>query len=104
MQIDYAALNPNLEVILPELIVTVFAVAVIFLDLFMKGEQKARILPVVSVVGYVAAIVACVWYYQGLNLEAFGGMVVVDNLGLFFKIVSLMTAIIAVALSTLFIK
>src|SRR5215212_11492858 len=104
MPIDYAALNPNLEVILPEIIVTVFAIAVIFLDLFMKGEQKTRILPAVSIVGYLGAIGVCIWYFSGLNTEAFGRMVVLDNLGLFFKIVSLITAIIAVLLSTLFIK
>src|SRR5438105_10903845 len=104
MQINYAALNPDLWVILPEIIVTVFAVAVIFLDLFMKGEQKALVLPAVSVVGYLAAIGVCIWYFGGYNEQAFGGMVVLDNLGLFFKIVSLGTAIIAVLLSTLFIK
>ncbi|MFL5732190.1 MAG: NADH-quinone oxidoreductase subunit N [Chloroflexia bacterium] len=101
--IDYSALNPNLEVILPEIIITVFAVAVIFLDLFLKGEQKARILPATSIVGYLAAIGVCLWYYGGYNEEAFGRMVVLDNMGLFFKIVSLLTAIIAVLLSTRFI-
>src|SRR4051794_25793478 len=101
--IDYSALNPNLEVILPEIIITVFAVAVIFLDIFLKGEQKARILPATSIVGYLAAIGVCLWYYGGYNEEAFGRMVVLDNMGLFFKIVSLLTAIIAVLLSTRFI-
>src|SRR5436190_6152878 len=106
--VDYNALNPNLEVILPEIIVTVFAVAVIFLDLFMKGERKARTLPIVSIVGYVLAIAVCIWYFNSAqaasSIQAFGGMVTIDNLGLFFKIISLLTAIFAVALSTLFIR
>src|SRR5207237_848997 len=96
----YNGLNPDLWVILPEIIVTIFAVAVIFIDLFMRGQRKATILPIASVVGYLAAIAVCIWQFNDPNAVvhnagAFGGMVVVDNLGLFFKIVSLATAIIA---------
>src|SRR5205809_2559943 len=108
--VDYSALYPNLEVILPEIIVTVFAVAVIFVDLFTKGERKTTILPAVSIVGYALAVVACALYFNNyigssaFNKEAFGGMMVMDNLGLFLRIISLLTAILAVLLSTLFIK
>jgi NADH-quinone oxidoreductase subunit N len=106
----YEGLNPDLWVILPEIIVTVFAVVVIFVDLFMRGPGKARALPAVSVVGYVLAIAVCIWQFNDPgavshdSIGAFGGMVVADYLGLFFKIISLITAIIAVALSTLFIR
>src|SRR5436305_11769163 len=105
----YEGLNPDLWVILPEIIITVFAVAVIFVDLFMRGPVKATALPAVSIVGYVVAIAVCLWQFNDQSVVAhnpagaFGGMVVVDNLGLFFKIISMATAIIAVLLSTVFI-
>jgi NADH-quinone oxidoreductase subunit N len=102
--IDYGALNPDLWVILPEIIITVFAVLVVMVDLFTRGENKTLVLPAVSIVGYLAAIVVCVLQFNGSNTSAFGGMVVMDNLGLFFKIISLVTAIVTVLISTLFIK
>ena len=103
----YSGLKPEFWVILPEVIVTLFAVAVMLIDLFMKGPRKANILPTVSIIGYVAAMIICIWQFNDStshNLNAFGGMIVIDNLGLFFKIISLGTAIIAVLLSTLVIK
>src|SRR6478672_8646768 len=106
----YEGLNPDLWVILPEIIVTVFAVAVIFVDLFMRGPRKATVLPVVSIVGFLIALGVCIWQFNDPNAVAhnpagaFGGMVVVDNLGLFFKIISLATASLVVLLSTLFIQ
>ncbi len=111
MQSDYSALNPNLEVILPEIIVTVFAIAVIMVDLFTRGRgSKNQMLAGVSVVGYVLALIACFLYFDNnigsvaWGTEAFGRMVVMDNLGLFFRMLALGTAIIAVFLSTQFIK
>ena len=44
----YEGLNPDLWVILPEIIITVFAVVVIFVDLFMRGPAKATTLPAVT--------------------------------------------------------
>jgi NADH-quinone oxidoreductase subunit N len=98
--------NPtDLYVILPEIIITVFAVLVIFIDLFTRGERKNFTLPAATVVGFVAAMVVCVWqFFDTKPGPAFTGMMVVDNLGLFFKALSLLTAIVAVFLSTLFIK
>ncbi len=109
VSIDYSALNTDLMVILPELIVTVFAVIVIFADLFMRGRQnKDTVLAGVSIVGYVLAFIACLYYFApggpGPNIEAFGRTVVMDNLGLFLRMLSLGTAIIAVFMSTQFIR
>ncbi len=104
----YEGLNPDLWVILPEIIVAIFSVVVIFVDLFMRGQRKGIVLPAVSIVGYLAAIGVCIWQFNDLsvphNIGAFGGMIVMDNLGLFFKIISLATAVIAVLLSTLYIQ
>src|SRR5438045_8654054 len=106
----YEGLNPDLWVILPEIIVTVFAVAVIFADLFMRGPRKATVLPAVITVGFLIALGVCIWQFNDPNAVAhdpagaFGGMVVVDNLGLFFKIISMGTAILAVLFFTIFIQ
>ena len=104
--LDYNSLNPNLEVILPELIVTGFAILVIFLDLFLRGrgESKNQILAGVSIVGYVFAFGVCAWYYADLDWDAFGAMVITDNLGLFFKMLALGTSIVAALFSMQFIR
>jgi NADH-quinone oxidoreductase subunit N len=115
MQIDYSGLNTNLETILPEIVVTVFALIVIFLDLFMRGrESKNRVLAATSVIGYLAAFVVCIIYFNNwlardmgstaFNQEAFGRMVVMDNLGLFFRMLALGTAIITVFFSSQYIR
>ncbi len=111
MAIDYSGINLNVEIILPELIVTVLAIVLIFADLFMRGRQdKARILGIVSIVGYLVALVVCVLYFNNIigtssfNTEGFNRMAVLDNLGLFFKMISLGTAIVAVLLSMQFIR
>ncbi|MDQ3706171.1 MAG: NADH-quinone oxidoreductase subunit N [Chloroflexota bacterium] len=118
MQIDYAGLNTDLWTILPELIVTITAILVIFADLFTRGRSsdKGRVLSGLSIAGYVAALVVCLLmfdnnsqYFLGFTLvppgtESFGRMVVVDNLGLFFRMLALGTSIVAVLLSTQFIR
>jgi NADH-quinone oxidoreductase subunit N len=115
MPYSYNDLNTNLESILPELIVLAFALIVLFTDLFTRGrQQKSGLLAGISIVGYVLAAAACVIYYNNwlgspflssgpvYNTETFAGMVTVDNLGLFFKLLSLGTAIITVLFSTRF--
>lgn len=112
MTIDYNALNPDLVTILPEVIVTITAILVIIVDLFMRGltRDKSTLLGGISIVGYVAAFVVCLllfdnnagWGYIGT--QSFGRTVVVDNMGLFFSMLVLGTAIVATLLSTQFIR
>lgn len=112
MPINYDALNMNLETIIPELIVLATALVLIFYDLFTRGRNtKSQALAGISIVGYVAAFVVCLLYFNDAigsagirDQQSFGGMMVVDNLGLFFKMLSLGTAIIAVLFSTQFIR
>lgn len=111
MTIDYNGINLNVEAILPELIVVVFAIAVIFVDLFTRGRSnKNQILAGVSIAGYILAFAVCLLYF-GNNIgspifgtQTFNNMVVTDNLGLFFRMLSLGAALVAVLLSTQFIK
>jgi NADH-quinone oxidoreductase subunit N len=109
---NYDALNMNLETIIPEIIVLVTALVLIFYDLFTRGrDNKSQTLAGISIVGYVAAFAVCIAYFnnwigsEGIDQQqSFGGMVVVDNLGLFFKMLSLGTAVISVFFSTQFIR
>src|SRR4051794_26860097 len=113
--IDINGLNTNLEVILPELIVTVLAVIIIFVDLFTRGRaDKNKILAGVSIAGYVLAFAACLLYFNNnardligstaFGTEAFNRMVTMDNLGLFFRMLSLGAAIVTVLLSMQYIR
>jgi len=55
--LNYDALNMNIETIIPEIIVLVVSLVVIFYDLFARGrENKSQILAGISIVGYVAAL------------------------------------------------
>ncbi|HEX9989983.1 MAG TPA: NADH-quinone oxidoreductase subunit N [Chloroflexia bacterium] len=111
-QISTVGLDLNLEMILPEIIVLVAAVVVMFIDLFTRGKasSKSQLLAGVSIAGYVAAMVATLLYFDNFigsssfNQQAFGGMVALDNMGLFFRLLSLGTAIIAVLFSTQYIR
>jgi NADH-quinone oxidoreductase subunit N len=114
---DFSGINLSVEHILPEMIVAVFAIVIIFVDLFTRGRAgKNNLLAGVSIVGYVLAFAACVLYFDDniggslfggpdiFNTEAFSRMIVMDNLGLFFRMLSLGTAIVAVLLSKQYIK
>jgi NADH-quinone oxidoreductase subunit N len=115
MPYSYNDLNTNLESLLPELIVLVFALIILFVDLFTRGrERKSGLLAGISIVGYLLAAAVCIIYYNNwlgspflgsnpvYDQTTFAGMVTVDNLGLFFKVLSLGTAIITVLFSTRF--
>ncbi|MEO5951789.1 MAG: NADH-quinone oxidoreductase subunit N [Chloroflexia bacterium] len=111
MTIDYSGINTNLEAILPEIIVAVFAIIVIFVDLFTRGrDNKSPLLAGVSIVGYVLAFAACVLYFNNnigssiFNQQAFNNMIVMDNLGLFLRMLALGTAIVATLLSIQYVK
>ncbi|MDQ6695082.1 MAG: NADH-quinone oxidoreductase subunit N [Chloroflexota bacterium] len=110
--LDYSALNPDFLVISPELIVVLTSIVVIMVDLFTRGRSnKTQLLAVVSIAGYTLAGIMCLLLFNNnagfldtFPKEGFSRMMVVDNLGLFLRLLSLGTAIIAVLLSTQFIR
>lgn len=111
MAIDYNGINLNLEAILPEIIVAVFAIVIIFVDLFTRGRpNKSPLLAGISIVGYAIAFVVCILYFNNtigssaFNQQAFNNMIVMDNLGLFFRMLSLGTAIVASLLSIQYVR
>jgi NADH-quinone oxidoreductase subunit N len=91
MQIDYHA-------ILPELILAGTVLLVLFADAFTP-ERRAWFSMPVSLAGVLAALVATITLIGGGRRSVFGGMFVVDNFALLFKIFFLSVATIVLLVS-----
>lgn len=85
----------NMTPILPEIFLSVLAMALLMITVFAPGGQKLY-LAYISFVGIVATavLVAAGW---GGHVESFGGSVVLDNFATFFK----MTFLVAAGLTVL---
>jgi proton-translocating NADH-quinone oxidoreductase chain N len=92
----------DLILLLPEIIITIAAFAVLTLDMIWKGDRRsATILPWFSFAGIIVALLAVVYLWAmnatsdqyGLATDANNQvyMVAVDRMALFFKIVALLT-------------
>jgi NADH-quinone oxidoreductase subunit N len=88
--IDYHA-------ILPELILSGTIMLVLVVDVFLPARRKWFAMPL-SLVG-VAASLAAVLTLLGSQRSTFGGMFVVDNFAILFKIFFLTVAIVVLAIS-----
>ncbi|MFC1987702.1 NADH-quinone oxidoreductase subunit N [Chloroflexota bacterium] len=85
---------PLWAAILPELILGVFAIAIILLDLFI---ERKKVLAIIAVIGIVLSglFSASLWNYQ---LTYFNGMFVLDSFAIFFKLLFLgITALVILA-------
>lgn len=85
----------NMTPILPEILLSVLAMALLLINVFNPGGQKSY-LAYISFIGIVAAavIVGVGW---GGHVESFSGSVVLDNFATFFK----MTFLVAAGLTVL---
>ncbi len=90
MTIDYHA-------ILPELILAGTIALVLSVDVFLPSRRKWFAMPL-SLAGAVASLVA-VLTLLGAHRSTFGGMFVVDNFAVLFKIFFLSVAIVVLAIS-----
>ncbi|MBI3648800.1 MAG: NADH-quinone oxidoreductase subunit N [Actinobacteria bacterium] len=88
--IDYHA-------ILPELILSGTIMLVLVVDVFLPARRKWFAMPL-SLLGVVASLVA-VLTLLGSHRTAFGGMFVVDNFAILFKIFFLTVAIVVLSIS-----
>ena len=82
---DYRA---DLFAILPELVLTVLVLLVIVADLFLPLQRK-WLVTALAVVGLLAAGVACAFVWGVNRRDVFGGFYVVDDLSIFFKLITL---------------
>src|SRR6266571_520814 len=85
----------NMTPILPEIFLSVLAMALLLITVFSPGGQKSY-LAYISFFGIIAAavLVGTGW---GSHIESFGGSVVLDNFATFFK----MTFLVAAGLTVL---
>jgi NADH-quinone oxidoreductase subunit N len=78
--------------ILPEIVLAVWASLVLTVDLFVQRSKSGhRLMLVLSLVGVLIAMVATLTL-TGRNTTAFFGTVVVDNFAVFFKVIFLLAA------------
>ncbi len=80
----------NMTPILPEIFLSVLAMALLLINVFRPGGQKSY-LAYISFIGIVAAavLVGAGW---GGHIESFSGSVVLDNFATFFKMIFLVAA------------
>jgi proton-translocating NADH-quinone oxidoreductase chain N len=107
----------ELQWLLPEIIITLVAFVVLTLDIIWKGDRRSTtILPWLSFVGVVVALLSVLWLWWGLDSEftsRFGiatdagrlaPMMAIDNMALFFKILALLTTAIVALMAVEYIK
>ena len=92
----------NLAAIMPETILSVVAMALLLINVFVKSEQKAY-LGYLSLVGIVISFVAVVSGW-GNPQEGFTGSVLQDNFAVFFKGTFLLAAALCVLITDQYLQ
>jgi NADH-quinone oxidoreductase subunit N len=92
----------NFAAIMPELVLSVVAMALLLVNVFIKSEQKWY-LGVLSLlgIGYSAYTGYLCW---GMSFTGFNGAVIQDNFSLFFKGIFLLCAALTVLISDYYFK
>ncbi|HEY3307540.1 MAG TPA: NADH-quinone oxidoreductase subunit N [Desulfuromonadaceae bacterium] len=87
----------NLTPILPEILLSVLAMALLLVSVLIPSVQKSYI-GYISFIGVVATavLVGSGW---GANVESFNSSIILDNFGSFFKIIFLVSAGLAILIS-----
>ena len=87
----------NMTPILPEIFLSVLAMALLLINVFVPSKQKSYI-GYISFIGVVVAtvLVGAGW---GQYVSSFSGSVVLDNFATFFKIIFLISAGLAILIS-----
>jgi NADH-quinone oxidoreductase subunit N len=94
-------LNLNYWAIAPEIITSLTGVLLMLVDAFQKkAERKAN--AIIALVGLVLALIAV--FRLGAEGSYFGGMIETDQIRVFFSIIVLIVAIIAVLLASQFVR
>lgn len=87
----------NMTPILPEIFLSVLAMALLLINVFRPGGQKSY-LSYISFIGIIVAaiLVGAGW---GSHIESFSGSVILDNFATFFKMTFLVAAGLAILIS-----
>ncbi len=92
----------NLNVIMPEIILSVLGMALLLVNVFIPSKSKTYLVWL-SLIGIVLAGFTTVTGW-GSNITSFNGSVVQDNFAMFFKIIFLVAAGLAVLISDQYVE
>jgi NADH-quinone oxidoreductase subunit N len=104
--VDLINLNlqyPDWGLVLPQLIVFVLAIVLLFADAFLPKAWHYTGLTVVSLVGYAGSMVALYWQHEE-NRSTFQGMFRADGLTVFLSVIILTAAILSVMVSASYVE
>lgn len=100
MQLDFSSQTAYLPALLPEIVLSLWAMLVLMVDVFQKGnrsEASRPIIPWLSLAGLGVTAVANAWM---LGLEATGyGVIAVDGFRVFSNFIFLLAAALGILLS-----
>ncbi|HSE32337.1 MAG TPA: NADH-quinone oxidoreductase subunit N [Pyrinomonadaceae bacterium] len=99
-----SAADINWWIIAPEVIICIAAVVAMLVDAFANQSQR-WLTGTISLVGIVTAAAASIWLWNSWQgpTEAFGGMIVLDELRLGFTLVFLFVSALTVLLSMMWV-
>ena len=87
----------NLAVVMPEIILSVVAMVLLLVNVFVPGKNKGY-LGLLSLIGLAVTAASAVSGW-GPSVTAFDGAVVQDNFAIFFKVIFLISAALAILIS-----
>jgi NADH-quinone oxidoreductase subunit N len=92
----------NMAVIAPEVILSLFAMALLLINVFVKGENKGY-LGYLSIFGIAITLFTLVSGW-GCPAESFSGSIVQDNFAIFFKAIFLISAAMSVLITDRYLE
>jgi NADH-quinone oxidoreductase subunit N len=101
MQLDFSSNTAYLWALLPEIVLSLWAMLVLLVDVFQKGNREAPSKPMIAwlaLVGLVLAAAANIWLI-GVHETGSGGMIAVDGFRVFANFIFLTAGALAVLIS-----
>lgn len=92
----------NLAVIAPEVVLSVVAMALLLINVFVKGEQKGY-LGYLSIAGILGTLFTLIPAWGG-SVEGFSGTVIQDNFAIFFKVIFLISAAMSILITDKYLE
>jgi NADH-quinone oxidoreductase subunit N len=107
--VDFSAIvQETRQLIMPEVLLLLFACAALVLDVLLPRKQK-QLVAWLSVAGLVASLVSLIFIYTdvlrfGGSRSGFFGMIVIDSYAVAFKVMFVIGAILAILLSIKYLE
>ena len=101
MPCPYKRMNVDVWLLTPEILLAIWACVVLIVDLAMPSSASRRPLLALSLLGIAGAALAS-FALLGTNTTSFFGMLIIDNVSVFFKLLFLLAAALVVLASETF--